>query len=91
MGLDELLQFDWTLVGESDALADDLRAATVLDEIDVPAEEARLRKIREVIAERRRYLESSGLTFRIPSRAAAAGGPPRRAGSGRRADRLGGL
>ena len=57
MGLDELLQFDSTLVGESDALADDLRAATVLDEIDVPAQEARLRKIREVIAERRRYLE----------------------------------
>ena len=29
----------------------------VLDEIDVPAVEARLRKIREVIADRRRYLE----------------------------------
>jgi hypothetical protein len=57
MGLDELLQFDWTLVGESDALADDLRAAAVLDQIDVPAQEAQLRKIREVIAERRRYLE----------------------------------
>jgi hypothetical protein len=57
MGLDELLQFDWTLVGESDALADDLRAAAALDEIDVPAQEARLRKIRGVIAERRRYLE----------------------------------
>lgn len=57
MGLDELLQFDWTLVGESDALAHDLRAAAALDEIDVPAQEARLRKIREVMAERRRYLE----------------------------------
>jgi hypothetical protein len=57
MGLDELLQFDWTLVGESDALCQQVRSAMVLDEIDVPAQEARLRKIREVIAERRRYLE----------------------------------
>jgi hypothetical protein len=56
-GLDELLQFDWTLVGESDALSGDLAAAPVLDEIDVPAQEARLRKIREVIADRKRYLE----------------------------------
>jgi hypothetical protein len=29
----------------------------VLDQIDVAAQEARLRKIREVIADRRRYLE----------------------------------
>jgi hypothetical protein len=57
MGLDELLQFDWTLVGESDALSDDVRAAAALDEIDVPAQEERLRKIRQVIAERKRYLE----------------------------------
>ena len=57
VGLDELMQFDWTLVGESDALADDLDRAGVLDEIDVAAQEARLRRIREVIADRRRYLE----------------------------------
>jgi hypothetical protein len=57
MGLDELLQFDWTLVGESDALSESIRSAAVLDEIDVPAQEARLRAIREVIADRRRYLE----------------------------------
>jgi hypothetical protein len=29
----------------------------VLDEIDLPALEARLRRIREVIGDRRRYLE----------------------------------
>jgi hypothetical protein len=57
VGLDELLQFDWTLVGESDALSRDLRSADVLDEIDVPAAEARLRSIRDVIADRRRYTE----------------------------------
>jgi hypothetical protein len=57
VGLDELMQFDWTLVGESDALAGDLDRAGALDQIDVAAQEARLRKIREVIADRRRYLE----------------------------------
>jgi hypothetical protein len=57
VGLDELMQFDWTLVGESDALAGDLGRTPALDEIDVTVHETRLRKIREVIAERRRYLE----------------------------------
>jgi hypothetical protein len=57
VGLDELLQFDWTLVGESDALASDLASVAVLDQIDVPAAEARLRSIREVISDRRRYIE----------------------------------
>ena len=57
VGLDELLQFDWTLVGESDALAVDLGAAAALDEVDVPATEARLRTIRQVVADRRHYLE----------------------------------
>jgi hypothetical protein len=57
MGLDELLQFDWTLVGESDALCEQVRSVAVLDEIDVPSQEARLRAIREVVADRRRYLE----------------------------------
>ncbi len=57
VGLDELLQFDWTLVGESDALSRELGSVAVLDEIDLPAAEARLRSIREVIADRRRYAE----------------------------------
>jgi hypothetical protein len=57
VGLDELLQFDWTLVGESDALSHDLGSVAVLDEIDLPAADARLRRIREVITDRRRYLE----------------------------------
>ena len=57
VGLDELLQFDWTLVGESDSLSRELGSVAVLDEIDVPAAEARLRSIREGIADRRRYAE----------------------------------
>jgi hypothetical protein len=57
LGLDELLQFDWTLVGEADALSAELARVPALDEIDVPAVEARLRKIREVVGDRQRYLE----------------------------------
>jgi hypothetical protein len=57
VGLDELLQFDWTLVGESDALAADLGSLAALDLLDVTAADARLHTIREVIADRRRYLE----------------------------------
>ncbi len=58
-GLDELLQFDWTLVGEADALAADMTAAPALDQFSVPAQEARLAKIRSVIADRQRYIEIS--------------------------------
>jgi hypothetical protein len=58
-GLDELLQFDWTLVGEADALAADVQRVTVLDELDVTSLDARLRKLREVMAERQRYVEIS--------------------------------
>jgi hypothetical protein len=56
-GLDELLQFDWALVGESDGLSQDLAGAAELDAIDVTALEARLQRIRELIGDRRRYIE----------------------------------
>lgn len=58
-GLDELLQFDWTMVGESDALARDLDQVVALDELDLAAVEARVRKIRDLVGERQRYLEIS--------------------------------
>lgn len=58
-GLDELLQFDWTLVGEADALAAEVQRVPELDQLDVPAQEARLRKLREVMADRQRYVEIS--------------------------------
>ena len=57
VGLDELLQFDWNLVGEADALALDLSGAAGLDDVNVPAVEARLRKIREISTDRQRYIE----------------------------------
>jgi len=57
IGLDELLQFDWTLVGEAAAMSDDLQRAAALDAVDVPAQETRLRKIREVMTDRQRYTE----------------------------------
>jgi hypothetical protein len=59
IGLEELLQFDWTIVGEADGLAADLSGVYALDEVDVPAVEARLRKIREVAGDRQRYIEIS--------------------------------
>ena len=59
VGLDELMQFDWTMVGEADALAVGLAGVLALDEVDVPAQEARLRKLREVMSDRQRYTEIS--------------------------------
>jgi hypothetical protein len=57
LGLEELMQFDWTLVGEADELCHQLTTALALDQVDVAAQEARLRKIREVVGDRQRYLE----------------------------------
>jgi len=57
VGLDELLQFDWTLVGESDAFATTAGGWYSLDEVDIPDAEARIKRLRDVIGERRRYLE----------------------------------
>ncbi len=57
VGLEELLHFDWTLVVEADGLSGDLAAVFALDEVDAARCEARLRRIREVIVDRQRYLE----------------------------------
>ncbi|HEX9623321.1 MAG TPA: hypothetical protein VEM58_16600 [Streptosporangiaceae bacterium] len=59
VGLEDLLQFDWSLVGESDVLARDLSAVTALNEIDIGGHEARVRRIREIIGERQRFIEIS--------------------------------
>jgi hypothetical protein len=57
VGLDELMQFDWGLVAESDGLATDLGDCAELDAVDAASVEARLRRIRELMGERQRYLE----------------------------------
>ena len=57
--LEDLLQFDWTMVGESDQLARDLGQVPVLSEVDVRACEARARRIREIIGDRQRFIEIS--------------------------------
>lgn len=57
VGLEELMQFDWTMVGESDTLASELGTVLSLDQLDIPATEARVSRIKEAIGERRRYLE----------------------------------
>ncbi len=59
VGLDELMQFDWSLVVEATALASGVRAAAALDQVDIGAQEARLATIREVMADRQRYCEIS--------------------------------
>jgi hypothetical protein len=63
-GLDELLQFDWTLVGEADGLATAAGDWGSLDEVGAADVEARLKRIRDVATERRRYLEIQALSSR---------------------------
>jgi hypothetical protein len=57
VGLDELLQFDWTLVGEADALCDAVGQAADLAVLDAVALDEHLAKLRSVIADRRRYTQ----------------------------------
>jgi len=57
VGLDELLQFDWTMVGESDALAHQITQCDALDQIDIRAAQERIGRLREAMADRCRYLE----------------------------------
>jgi hypothetical protein len=56
-GLDELMQFDWALVGEADELSALLAGAADLAAVDQPAVQQRLRRLTEVVADRRRYAE----------------------------------
>ena len=57
IGIDELLQFDWTLVGEADSLADTLARPANLGALDATAIDDHLAKLRAVIADRRRYVQ----------------------------------
>ena len=47
------------MLGEAEALVADLQVAASLDEIDIGAQETRLRTLREVMADRQRYTEIS--------------------------------
>ncbi len=57
VGLDELLQFDWGLVSEADELAALLAAASDLAAVDHAGVQQRLRRLTEITADRRRYIE----------------------------------
>jgi hypothetical protein len=59
VGLNDLLQFDWNLVGESDVMASEMAQVPVLDQLDVAAYEARVRRVREIIGDRQRFIEIS--------------------------------
>ena len=65
VGLDELMQFDWTLVGEADALVALLASAPDLAAIDQVATQQCMRRLTEVIADRRRYTEVIALRIGI--------------------------
>jgi hypothetical protein len=56
-GLDELLQFDWALVGEADELASVLAEVPDLGAVDSAAVDQRLRRLTGLIADRRRYID----------------------------------
>jgi hypothetical protein len=56
-GLEELMQFDWALIGEADELSAVLSTAPDLAAIDQSAVQQRLRRLTEIIADRRRYTE----------------------------------
>ena len=74
-GLDELLQFDWALVSEADELAGQLAAAPDLGAIDPAAVARQLRRLTEVIADRRRYIEVIVLAWLTrPARGPVDGG-----------------
>jgi hypothetical protein len=60
IGLDELLQFDWALVVETDTLAHAISQASDLAGLDVTALDAHLATLRGVIADRRRYVQILG-------------------------------
>jgi hypothetical protein len=56
-GLEELLQFDWGLVSESDELAALLAGASDLAAVDHAGVRQRLRRLIDLIADRRKYVE----------------------------------
>ena len=56
-GLDELLQFDWGLISEADELAALLAGASDLAAVNDAGARQRLRRLTEIIADRRRYAE----------------------------------
>jgi hypothetical protein len=57
VGLEELLQFDWTLVVEADAIADALTRAADLAALDATTMDEHLARLKSVIADRRRYIQ----------------------------------
>ena len=64
-GLDELMQFDWALVGEADELAARLASAADLSAVDQAAVRQGLSRLAGVVADRRRYAEIVALSRQV--------------------------
>ncbi|HEY0933318.1 MAG TPA: hypothetical protein VGD91_06180 [Trebonia sp.] len=64
-GLDELMQFDWALVGEADDLAARLASAADLSAVDPAAVRQGLGRLAAVVADRRRYAEIIALRRQV--------------------------
>jgi hypothetical protein len=57
VGLGELLQFDWTLVCESETLAEEVQRVPSLDHLDRDAVEARLATLDGIVRDRGHYIQ----------------------------------
>jgi hypothetical protein len=57
VGLHELVQFDWALVCESEALAAEISEAASLDLLKTPMLDARITRLHQIVLDRRRYIE----------------------------------
>ncbi len=57
VGLAELTQFDWAMVYEADTLASEVCAALQLDQVPLQQVDGRVARLRQIIADRRRYVE----------------------------------
>jgi hypothetical protein len=60
VGLAELAQFDWAMVCEAERLAAEIAEVHSLDMVASPLVDAHLERLRQVVADRRHYLEYQG-------------------------------
>lgn len=57
VGLSELTHFDWAMIGEADALAGEVGRLYSLDMVQAPLVDARVARLRQIVADRRHYVD----------------------------------